>query len=79
MSFYTKRIAIFNDFFPWYVANQETNKIVLAVLFLLNEQYAMLLNVFKQICFQTSSNYCNKKITDTLLEKMCALFCTGLC
>ena len=36
MSSCTNRIAVFNIFFHWYVANQETNKIVPVIFFLLN-------------------------------------------
>ena len=32
----TNRIAVFNNFFHWYVANQETNKTVPVIFFLLD-------------------------------------------
>ena len=48
MSSCTNRIAVFNNFFHWYVANQETNQI---------------LTVFMETTLSNSSNCCYKKWT----------------
>ena len=58
----TNRIAVFNDFFHWCAANQETKKTVLAIFFFPNIFWIIYFWLFScQIRFQSSSSYCNKK------------------
>ena len=51
-------------FFHWYIANQETNKTVPAIFFLLNIFWIISFWSFSwKLRFQNSSNYCYKKWT----------------
>ena len=64
MSSCTNRIAVFSNFFHWYIANQETNKTVPAIFFLLNIFWIISFWLFSwKLRFQNSSNYCYKKWT----------------
>ena len=57
-------------FFHWYIANQETNKTVPAIFFLLNIFWIISLWSFSwKLRFQNSSTHCYKKMNNSLLDK----------
>ena len=63
MSSCNDRVAVFNNFFHWYLANQETNKTVPAIFLFSNIFWIIYMqNLFScKIRFQSQLNYCNKK------------------
>ena len=64
MSSCPNRIAFFNIFLHWYVTNQETNKTVPAIFFILNIFWMISFWLFSwKIRFQKSPTYCYKKWT----------------
>ena len=69
-------IAVFNNCFHWYVANEETNKTVPAISFfpniLLNN---LLLTVYMQNTLSKLVELLQQKMNNSLLGKMQAPFC----
>ena len=64
MSSCTNIIAVFNNLFHWYVANQETSKTMPTFFFLLNIFEIISFWLFSwKLCFQNLLNYSYKKWT----------------